>query len=57
LLAWHNQDPVSAREIARNNAIYARQIIEILILIILNMLHLFGQQKQLIRRHQLRLLI
>jgi endonuclease I len=25
LLAWHNQDPVSAREIARNNAIYARQ--------------------------------
>ena len=26
LLAWHTQDPVSAREIARNNAIYARQI-------------------------------
>ena len=25
LLAWHNNDPVSAREIARNNAIYARQ--------------------------------
>ncbi|CAD0004888.1 endonuclease [Flavobacterium chungangense] len=25
LLAWHSQDPVSAREIARNNAIYARQ--------------------------------
>lgn len=25
LLAWHAQDPVSAREIARNNAIYARQ--------------------------------
>lgn len=25
LLAWHNQDPVSSREIARNNAIYARQ--------------------------------
>ncbi|SHG44166.1 Por secretion system C-terminal sorting domain-containing protein [Flavobacterium segetis] len=25
LLAWHNQDPVSAREVARNNAIYARQ--------------------------------
>lgn len=25
LLAWHNQDPVNAREIARNNAIYARQ--------------------------------
>lgn len=25
LLKWHNQDPVSAREIARNNAIYARQ--------------------------------
>ena len=25
LLQWHNQDPVSAREIARNNAIYARQ--------------------------------
>ncbi len=25
LLAWHNQDPVSAREISRNNAIYARQ--------------------------------
>ncbi|MES2746773.1 MAG: endonuclease [Bacteroidota bacterium] len=25
LLTWHNQDPVSAREIARNNAIYARQ--------------------------------
>ncbi|TDE06879.1 endonuclease [Flavobacterium sandaracinum] len=25
LLAWHNQDPVSAREITRNNAIYARQ--------------------------------
>ncbi len=25
LLAWHNQDPVSDREIARNNAIYARQ--------------------------------
>ncbi|MFB9110711.1 endonuclease [Flavobacterium gyeonganense] len=25
LIAWHNQDPVSAREIARNNAIYARQ--------------------------------
>lgn len=25
LLAWHNQDPVSPREIARNNAIYARQ--------------------------------
>jgi endonuclease I/chitodextrinase len=25
LITWHNQDPVSAREIARNNAIYARQ--------------------------------
>ncbi len=25
LKTWHNQDPVSAREIARNNAIYARQ--------------------------------
>jgi endonuclease I len=25
LVSWHNQDPVSAREIARNNAIYARQ--------------------------------
>lgn len=25
LLAWHAQDPVSAREIARNNAIYLRQ--------------------------------
>jgi endonuclease I len=25
LIQWHNQDPVSAREIARNNAIYARQ--------------------------------
>jgi endonuclease I len=25
LIAWHNQDPVSNREIARNNAIYARQ--------------------------------
>ena len=25
LLAWHAADPVSAREIARNNAIYARQ--------------------------------
>lgn len=25
LIAWHNQDPVSEREIARNNAIYARQ--------------------------------
>ena len=25
LLAWHAQDPVSAREIARNNAIYGRQ--------------------------------
>ena len=25
LLAWHTQDPVSAREIARNNAIYGRQ--------------------------------
>ncbi|EJL61331.1 fibronectin type III domain-containing protein, partial [Flavobacterium sp. CF136] len=25
LLAWNSQDPVSAREIARNNAIYARQ--------------------------------
>ncbi len=25
LLNWHNNDPVSAREIARNNAIYARQ--------------------------------
>jgi endonuclease I/chitodextrinase len=25
LLAWHNQDPVNPREIARNNAIYARQ--------------------------------
>ena len=25
LLAWNTQDPVSAREIARNNAIYARQ--------------------------------
>lgn len=25
LLIWHNQDPVSAYEIARNNAIYARQ--------------------------------
>lgn len=25
LVQWHNQDPVSAREIARNNAIYARQ--------------------------------
>ena len=26
LITWHNQDPVSAREIARNNAIYARQL-------------------------------
>jgi len=26
LLTWHNQDPVSAREIARNNAVYARQL-------------------------------
>jgi endonuclease I/chitodextrinase len=25
LLAWNNQDPVSPKEIARNNAIYARQ--------------------------------
>ena len=25
LKTWHSQDPVSAREIARNNAIYARQ--------------------------------
>jgi len=25
LLAWHAQDPVSAREITRNNAIYSRQ--------------------------------
>jgi endonuclease I len=25
LISWHNQDPVSAREIARNNAIYAIQ--------------------------------
>ena len=25
LLAWHNQDPVSTREVVRNNAIYARQ--------------------------------
>lgn len=25
LLAWHAQDPVSIREIARNNAVYARQ--------------------------------
>jgi endonuclease I len=25
LKTWHNQDPVSAREIARNNAIYLRQ--------------------------------
>lgn len=25
LLVWHTQDPVSAREIARNNAIYTRQ--------------------------------
>ncbi|MGO4904326.1 endonuclease [Flavobacterium sp. W20_MBD1_R3] len=25
LLVWHNQDPVSTREVARNNAIYARQ--------------------------------
>ena len=25
MLAWHAQDPVSPREIARNNAIYARQ--------------------------------
>lgn len=25
LLAWHDQDPVSAREIERNNAIYVRQ--------------------------------
>ena len=25
LLTWHNNDPVSNREIARNNAIYARQ--------------------------------
>ncbi|WP_433764280.1 endonuclease [Flavobacterium ginsenosidimutans] len=25
LLAWHTQDPVNAREIARNNAIYTRQ--------------------------------
>ncbi len=25
LLAWHAADPVSAREVARNNAIYARQ--------------------------------
>jgi chitodextrinase len=26
LLTWNTQDPVSAREIARNNAIYARQL-------------------------------
>ena len=25
LITWHNQDPVSSREIARNNAIYATQ--------------------------------
>jgi endonuclease I len=25
LLSWHTNDPVSAREIERNNAIYARQ--------------------------------
>jgi endonuclease I len=25
LVTWHNQDPVNAREIARNNAIFARQ--------------------------------
>jgi endonuclease I len=25
LLAWNTQDPVNAREIARNNAIYATQ--------------------------------
>ena len=25
LLTWHTQDPVNAREIARNNAIYAQQ--------------------------------
>jgi endonuclease I/chitodextrinase len=25
LITWHNQDPVSAREITRNNAIYSRQ--------------------------------
>lgn len=25
LMSWHNQDPVSAREISRNNAIYQRQ--------------------------------
>lgn len=25
LIAWHNQDPVSSREITRNNAIYLRQ--------------------------------
>jgi hypothetical protein len=25
MLAWHNQDPVNPREIAHNNAIYARQ--------------------------------
>ena len=25
LITWHNQDPVSAREVARNNAIYAIQ--------------------------------
>jgi endonuclease I/chitodextrinase len=25
LITWHNQDPVSAREITRNNAIYLRQ--------------------------------
>ncbi len=25
LISWHNQDPVSTREIVRNNAIYARQ--------------------------------
>jgi endonuclease I len=25
LLSWHANDPVSAREIERNNAIYARQ--------------------------------
>jgi endonuclease I len=25
LLTWHNQDPVSAKEIARNNAVYAYQ--------------------------------
>jgi endonuclease I len=49
LLAWNTQDPVNAREIARNIFMLLK-IIETLILTIRNMFNKSGT-RQLIRKH------